>query len=122
MDKKIWIKLCEKDMDTIEDAFFVETTKSHYSKIQPTLRKVWSRLCKAMGDSQSEPQTNTAQNNQCETKTNDLQVKPTAQKGCGKFIYHHSAKGNVHCQEAYLCKVCSQNHDKAKEGGKDGGE
>lgn len=36
-------------------------------------------------------------------------------EGCGKFIYHHVGKGNVYCQEEYLCKRCSHFHGKVKE-------
>ncbi len=59
MDKKIYIKLCEKDMDAIEDAFFIETTPKQYKEIHARLRKVWVRLCTAMEETPSEPETNT---------------------------------------------------------------
>lgn len=29
-------------------------------------------------------------------------------KPCGKYIYHHPGKGNVHCQEGRLCKKCEE--------------
>jgi hypothetical protein len=48
--KEITIKISEKEMDAIEDAFFIELEdREEYEKtILPLLRRVWRKLCIAV--------------------------------------------------------------------------
>lgn len=48
--KIIHLRINEKDMDAIEDAFFMDLSEKEHKQILPKLRRVWKQLCEEMDE------------------------------------------------------------------------
>ncbi len=42
--------LTQKEMDVVEDMFFMENSEEQYKKMRPVLLRVWKKLCEVHDD------------------------------------------------------------------------